>query len=179
MNTTKPLGSEAGETDTAREWITQMSRTIDLEGIAADDFGYTVQICGPTKKERRQLARQRVKANLDKSGLTTVDVELAHDPDRSSGEKKGWEINTRTVGFEVRHSFHAPRSGSGNELDLRGWGASPAERSAHADGSMVDRSESIENLFPQVRSWDLDNVAGSADQGAHRDFFSLPIQRPD
>ena len=48
--------SVIGEED-RNAWVNQMSRTIDLEGIATDGFGYTVHIQGPTPLPRRRLSK--------------------------------------------------------------------------------------------------------------------------
>lgn len=50
--------SVIGEED-RHAWVNQMSRTIDLEGIATDGFGYTVHIQGPTPLPRRRLSKYK------------------------------------------------------------------------------------------------------------------------
>lgn len=35
------------------DWVKQMSRTIDLEGISDDGFGYMVHISGPSRKKTK------------------------------------------------------------------------------------------------------------------------------
>jgi hypothetical protein len=45
------------EEDDRNAWVNQMSRTIDLEGIAVDGFGYTVSIEGPEPAPRRRLSK--------------------------------------------------------------------------------------------------------------------------
>jgi hypothetical protein len=43
--------------DDRNAWVRQMSRTIDLEGIAVDGFGYSVSIQGPKQAPRRRLSK--------------------------------------------------------------------------------------------------------------------------
>jgi hypothetical protein len=43
--------------DDRNAWVRQMSRTIDLEGIAVDGFGYSVSIQGPPSKPRGRMSR--------------------------------------------------------------------------------------------------------------------------
>jgi hypothetical protein len=45
------------EDDDRTAWVNQMSRTIDLEGIALDGFGYSVTIQGPEPAPRRRLSK--------------------------------------------------------------------------------------------------------------------------
>lgn len=72
-------------------WVNQMSRTIDLEGIAVDGFGYSVTIQGPEPVPRRRLSKYTKGAAVQLSSVvpsrrgTVRDKETAgssRDPDR-------------------------------------------------------------------------------------------------
>jgi hypothetical protein len=60
----KFVGVAVVEEDDRNAWVQQMSRTIDLEGIAVDGFGYTVSIQGPESAAPRSRMSRHIKGTL-------------------------------------------------------------------------------------------------------------------
>jgi hypothetical protein len=83
-------------------WTTLMSRTIDLEGIGEDGFGYTVTITGPPRPRKRHARWKRA----TKSSVQPQDVvqEQSFTDGRLSNERKTLEVVTNNT-FEIEEVF--------------------------------------------------------------------------
>jgi hypothetical protein len=83
--------------DASAEWMAEMSRAIDLDGIANDGMGYTVTITGPARK------RSKLK-KWSQPGVSSVQQRKASVSKCANNGKTGLEIPMETE-VMVRESY--------------------------------------------------------------------------
>ena len=140
---------ESGQPSTApitqRErdaWVALMSRTIDLEGIAEDGFGYKVTISGPSKQNSKLQKRQ---SGHDAKGFWQRQGGRGVDDRERLGQSIALEVTTKTT-FDVE------------EKQLGPW-----ERTTFAPYSGSDPEIGIEQAALQLKDWSSLNPSQAYD----------------
>ncbi|KIW07039.1 hypothetical protein, variant [Verruconis gallopava] len=137
-------------------WVRQMSRTIDLEGIAVDGFGYTVTIQGPEQPPRRKLSRY-VKNTVGALGSTTPSRRnTVKDKDRTNVGREQIELGQprqSNVECSARES-HEEISRVNSEEHASKWNHT---RSSSKQGS----SRASDLNGPSSKNWTFFDAASS------------------
>jgi hypothetical protein len=90
-----------GDHEEQANWTALMSRTIDLEGICEDAFGYTVTITGPPRAARQRKRWRQVTGQSERSKEFSMEPSSALSTGKSQGStSKSFEVVTSNT-FEV------------------------------------------------------------------------------
>jgi hypothetical protein len=111
-------------------WQVFHSRTIDLEGIGEDGFGYTVTITGPTKRRKKLVkSNPNVRKNMEEGSSLPHSVQQMRSPhsiERKNSKSIPLQVTTRKT-FQITETFQDPRgisekssrSGSMSQLQVQ------------------------------------------------------------
>jgi hypothetical protein len=166
------LSSIGNEHENHMNWNALMSRTVDLEGIRTDGFGYQVVITGPSKEKRLLRKRGMVAKQASRTEPDGMEVPLGKE-EKSSG--LAIEVVMQNT-FDVSETFQDRDIVQG---DLRR--NLSIQRASHCDQSSVDRdmggvldwslldTPEVVTALPSIR-----RVQGNVDKEAH--WASTPIE---
>lgn len=150
-------------------WQQQHSRTIDLEGIGEDGFGYSVVISGPTKRKRLTKPNPNTRKGADislqpgrafqriRSPLMSPDIEpISMDWQKPKSIPKSIPLQVTTEkSFQVTESFQevAPSSGKSSRMGSVSLPREPKE------GETIEQAANLAGLG----NWQFSEAYGDYD----------------